>query len=101
MLFGGFLINIRFLPFALGLFQYISPYRYTLESLLVNELQGRVILFNPQGSIPVKVPAEEVIKFFGFSQKNEKLNLGCLFGLSTTFILAADILLQFCVREKR
>ncbi len=101
MLFGGLLINIRFVPFSLGIFQYISPYRYTLESLLVNELRDRIILFNPQGSTPVEVKSDEIIRYFGFSESNGTLNLGCLFGMAIIFLILAAILLRFFVREKR
>jgi ATP-binding cassette subfamily G (WHITE) protein 2 len=101
MLFGGFLININYLPLTLRLAQYISPYRYTLEALLVNEMHGRIILFNPPGSISVQVKAELILEFFGFSTKHLALNLGCLSGIALLSVAFAAILLNYCVREKR
>jgi len=102
MLFGGFFVNNQQLPIPLRYLQYISPYKFSLEALLVNEMHGRVILFNPPSAeYTFQMRAEKILDIFGFSVDHFALDLGVMASLALTSALVAGLLLRFCVREKR
>jgi ATP-binding cassette subfamily G (WHITE) protein 2 len=102
MLFGGFLVNVDSLPVPLKYCQFLSPYKYALEAILVNEMHGRVILFNPpDAEYTFQMRGEMILEVFGFSVDHFALDLGVISGLALSSILLAGLLLQLCVKERR
>lgn len=95
-------MNTESLPVPLKYLQYISPYKFTLEALLTNEMRGRTILFNPPDAEYVfTMRAEKILEVFGFNVNNFALDLGVISALGFSTLLVAGILLRFCVKERR
>ena len=54
MLFQGAMINLQELPGYVAWITFISPFRFAYNSLMVNEFDGLVILFDPYEGMEVR-----------------------------------------------
>lgn len=103
LLFGGFLVNKTSMPVFLGWLQWSSFQSYAFEILLVNELTGLTIMFNPSGYDikPVPVAGETFLAQFDMQANRVGLDYGVLGGMIAFYLILTYVFLRFCNNEKR
>lgn len=85
MVYGGLLVNISTLPWAMRWPQYFSFFRYGYETLVVTELHG--LTFHDVVIPGVDVTGDDILKARGFSLDHRGPNLLAMTGLACAFIL--------------
>jgi len=103
MLFGGFLINKLSMPYWISWLQWSSYLAYAFEILMVNELDGVKVWFNPRGiNIPPSlIPADIFLQEFGLVPSRLYFDLVVLGGISFFFLGFSYIFLRFYIKERR
>jgi len=101
MLFGGLLANKTTIPEYLKWFKWLSFMNYGYEILMVNELQGTRVLFNPPHVSPVYVTGEEFLQQFDMDPKRVWLDIGVLVAMAVGYLILAYNFLRFTVKERR
>jgi ABC-type multidrug transport system permease subunit len=99
VLFGGFLVNTT--SQKIRYFRYASVFQYAVESLMSNELVGRLVWFNPDPRGGVWARGEVVLEMFAMNGDHFAQNFGILIGLSAVSIVLAGMVLRFCSKETR
>lgn len=67
MAFAGFFVNIGSIPPVLRWLQWISPLKYTLEALAVNEVSNGLLIKDTLEGVKVELAAAVIMKvLFGF-----------------------------------
>lgn len=100
LLFGGFILNLGQITPVLSWIQYLSPFKYALEALAVNEVTNLRIVDTLQG-VSINVPAVLILqKLFGFQERYyEDVLLVCAFIIVFTVVLIG--LIQWRLRERK
>jgi hypothetical protein len=103
MLFGGFLVNKQSMPVFVKWLKWLSFLNYGFEVLMVNELDGLTILFNPKGYNikPVTVDGHVFLAQFDMQSSRFYMDQGILVAIIAAYLLIAYLLLRFVVKEKR
>jgi len=101
MLFGGLLANKTTIPEYLIWFKWLSFVNYGYEILMVNELAGTAVLFNPPGFPAVTVPGEEFLIQFDMSVNRWGLDIGVLLGMLCGYLSLSYLFLRFFIKERR
>jgi len=74
---------------------------YGYEILMVNELEGTQILFNPPEVPPTYTSGEEFLLMFDMDPKRIYLDVGVLLGMASLYLLTAYLFLRFVIKERR
>jgi len=101
MLFGGLLANKTTIPEFIIWFKWLSFMNYGYEILMVNELQGTSILFNPPNVPPVTVTGEEFLQQFDMDPARWKMDVGILHAMAVFYLLISYLSLRFFIKERR
>jgi len=101
MLFGGLLANKTTIPDYLIWFKWLSFVNYGYEILMVNELAGTTVLFNPPGFPALTVPGEEFLEQFDMNADRWKLDIAALFGMLVGYLTLSYLFLRFLIKERR
>jgi len=103
LLFGGFLVNKSSMPPWIGWLKWASFLNFAFEVLLVNELHGLVIMFDPVGyhMNPVPVAGDVFLKQFDMEQSRVGLDFALLGGMAVFFAFVAYLFLRFANKERR
>jgi len=101
MLFGGLLANKTTIPKYIIWFKWLSFMNYGFEILMVNELQGTTILFDPPNVPPVFTTGEEFLQQFDMDPKRWNLDFGVLIGILAFYLVLSYVFLRFYIKEKR
>jgi ABC-type multidrug transport system ATPase subunit len=104
MLFGGFLVNKQSMPPFIQWLKWVSFLNYGFEVLLVNELNGLTIRFQPKGyhiNSAVNLNGKVFLDQFDMDPARFHTDLWALGGMAVGYLLFTYILLRWAVREKR
>jgi ABC-type multidrug transport system permease subunit len=103
LLFGGLLANKASIPSAIRWFKWLSFLNYAYEILMVNELSGTSIYFDPQdyNVKPMNVNGEVFLKQFDMDAARLQSDIFTLLGMICFYLLLSYTFLRFLVREKR
>ncbi|XP_019854880.1 PREDICTED: ATP-binding cassette sub-family G member 2-like [Amphimedon queenslandica] len=99
MLFGGFLITLESLPVWIRWFQYFSVFRYAVEALVVNEVDGLVFDLTFNNTVR-SVPGEELLEIQGFNPDWLFYDWIGLAGIVTIFFSLTYLTLRLLKKEK-
>jgi len=103
LLFGGFLVNKSSMPVFIGWLKWASFQSYAFEILMVNELTGLAILFNPKGYniIPVTVDGSVFLLQFDMEASRVYMDYGVLGGMIVVYLTFTYIFLRWVNKERR
>jgi len=103
LLFGGFLVNKTTMPGWVGWIRWMSFFNYAFEILMVNELTGLSILFNPQGYniYPTMVDGAVFLIQFDMEAERVGMDIGLLGATIFLFGIISYICLRWANKEKR
>eukprot|EP01119_Soliformovum_irregulare_P020712 TRINITY_DN675_c0_g1_i1.p1 TRINITY_DN675_c0_g1~~TRINITY_DN675_c0_g1_i1.p1 ORF type:complete len:842 (+),score=177.45 TRINITY_DN675_c0_g1_i1:111-2636(+) len=103
LLFGGFLVNKQSMPQGVGWLKQLSFFNFAFEVMMVNELYGGQINFNPTGYNikPVWVDGMVFLKQFDMDPDRFNTDLIVLGAMIVAYLSIAYICLRFFVKEKR
>lgn len=105
LLFGGLLLNNETVPQIVGWLNLLSFINYALEILMVNEISGLTIFFDPKdiASADVVIPVNGKIFLdnFNFSGENWDRDFIMLFVWIMIYLFLAYLCLKFIVKEQR
>jgi ABC-type multidrug transport system ATPase subunit/ABC-type multidrug transport system permease subunit len=101
MLFGGLLANKTTIPPFLNWFKWLSFMNYGYEVLMVNELAGTTVLFNPPNIPPVYTTGEEFLTQFDMDPNRTQLDVGVLFAMAVFYLTVSYLFLRFYIKERR
>jgi hypothetical protein len=67
MAFAGFFVNLASIPAVLRWLQWLSPLKYTLEALAVNEVDSGLLIVDVLQGINIQISAAVIMEtLFGF-----------------------------------
>lgn len=101
MLFGGFLLNKNSIPPVLQWLKWVSFLQYGFEVLMVNELDGLAVWFNPKNYDPILVNGRQFLVEFNMDPNRFYMDLIVLSGMIGGYLLIAYCLLRFATKERR
>lgn len=112
MLFGGLLANKTTIPPFLNWFKWLSFMNYGYEVLMVNELAGTTVLFNPPNIPPgiivdcspkllVYTTGEEFLTQFDMDPNRVQMDVGILFSMAVFYLIVSYLCLRFYIKERR
>jgi ABC-type multidrug transport system permease subunit len=101
MLFGGLLANKSTIPEFLIWFKWLSFMNYGYEVLMVNELKGTQILFNPPNYPAVVTTGEEFLEQFDMDPNRVNMDIGILFAMGAFYLTLSYLFLRFLIKERR
>jgi len=101
MLFGGLLANKTTIPPFINWFRWLSFINYGYEVLMVNELQGTTINFNPPHVDPIPVTGEEFLEQFDMDINRWKMDMGILVAMAGGYLITSYLFLRFHIKERR
>jgi ATP-binding cassette subfamily G (WHITE) protein 2 len=104
LLFSGFLLSLRGLPWPAALLSRLSYVRYAYEILVVNEFSGvhgyKLTPFAAPGQDPDTLPfktvtGDEVLQIFYFEKDRAVMDMWCLVGLAVTYTILIAVALHW------
>jgi ABC-type multidrug transport system permease subunit len=103
MLFGGFLVNKSSVPPIIQWLKWLSFLNFGFEVLMVNELDGLTVLFQPKGYNikPVLVEGDVVLANLDMDPSRFYLDIVVLGIMSAVYLVLSYLMLRFVVKEKR
>lgn len=103
LLFGGFLVNKLSMPNFVRWLKWISFFNYGFEILMINELDGLKIRFNPKGYDinPVIVNGSAFLIQFDMDKERFYFDQIILILMIILYLLISYLLLRFLIKEKR
>lgn len=103
LLFGGFLVNKDTMPSIVKWFKWVSFFNYAFEILMVNELLGETLIFEPKGYDikPVYVVGDVYLKQFDMDPARFKLDFIVLAAMAVFYLGIGYLLLRFRIKENR
>jgi len=103
LLFGGFLVNKTSMPVFIGWLKWTSFQSYAFEILMVNELNGLVVLFNPKGYniVPVDIDGSAFLQQFDMDASRVYMDYGVLGGMIVVYLTFTYIFLRWVNKERR
>ena len=108
MVFGGVYIRMDSMPESLHWMRYMSFFSSAFELLMVNEINGRTVLFNPvdaNGNHMYSVPQTGTVflRNMGLvpTAAQWKMDALLLLGLTVMYVVLAGLCLHFVNRERR
>jgi len=101
MLFGGFLVNKRSMPWFVGWLRWLSFMNYSFEVVMVNELSTLDIRIVYDGSTTDLNGKEVGEMFFDMDPSRFYLDLIVLTGMVLFYLIATYFSLRYSVKEKR
>ncbi|XP_011408115.2 PREDICTED: ABC transporter G family member ARB_01379-like [Amphimedon queenslandica] len=99
MLFGGVLLTLDTIPVWIRWLQYVSLFRYSIEAIVVNEVDGLYFNQTINGS-SVLVPGSELLSFQGYKTSWLWYDMIGLGGLAVLFLTLTYITLRLIKKEK-
>ncbi|KAH8927487.1 hypothetical protein BT69DRAFT_1316923 [Atractiella rhizophila] len=102
MAYAGFFINIASITPVLRWLQYISPLRYALEALTVNEVGTGLQIRDTLQGVDVNISGVLIMRtLFGFDTSSYARNVVVLFAWIVLFAICLTISVLFKLRELR
>uniref|UniRef100_A0A1X7TD60 ABC-2 type transporter transmembrane domain-containing protein n=1 Tax=Amphimedon queenslandica TaxID=400682 RepID=A0A1X7TD60_AMPQE len=98
-LFGGVLLTLDTIPVWIRWLQYVSLFRYSIEAIVVNEIDGLYFNQTINGS-SVLVPGSELLSFQGYKTSWLWYDMIGLGGLALLFLTLTYITLRLIKKEK-
>lgn len=102
MAFAGFFINLSRIPAVLRWIQWLSPLKYALEALSVNEVGSGLMIVDELAGAKVQVSAVVIMEtLFGFKFSGYYRDVLVLFGFIAGFAIVLVSAVVFRLREVR
>lgn len=101
LLFGGFLVMKSGMKPWLHWICLLSIFNYSFEALMINELNGIWVEFNPAGHSITPINGKELLINMGMNVNDLSFDVAMLGVVTGVFIIAGYILLRFFVKERR
>jgi len=95
LLYTGYLKSLDTLPSWLAWLQYLSPFKFGFEILMVNEFTGLPISCDPDRQLPCPVESgDQLLEYMGLTEQDMWIGFGALAALTVGFHLIALIALH-------
>jgi len=102
LLFGGLLLNLSTVTWALQWLRYLSFFSFAFESLLTNDLNGLTIhvdLASLQN--PINLSGNLFLEAFGLQIGTFWMNVAVLFGMTVAYTIIAFLFMYWCIYYKQ
>lgn len=102
MLYAGFFISLANIPPVLRWMQWLSPLKFTLEALAVNEVSSGLMIVDTLAGVPIDVSAGLIMEvLFGFDPTAYWRDVLVLVGFIAGFLGLLVLIVVFRLKELR